>query len=462
MQLPTAKDRENIALKRFSLIAPVLNGQIPRQKEYFEKLCVSPVDMPYYGLKSYSPKTLASWLQEYRRGGLDALKPGYRSDRGRSRKVSLDIADKVREKRAQMPRITTALLYEELVKDKVILPQNLSRATFYRFLAANPDLAAGLDPETSGEKELKRFSRQFVNELWQTDVMYGPYLRVGKSKQQTYLIAFIDDASRLITHAQFFYSQNFTALRMAFKEAVLKRGVPKMLYTDHGKIYRSGQMALLCANLGCSLIHAEPFTPTSKGKIERFFHTVRSRFLTRIDPTKIRDLGELNLKFWQWLEEDYQRKLHSALKMSPLDFFLSQANQVTIFSNPVILEEYLLLRINRKVSHDATLSVDSILYETDPSLASSRLEVRYDPEWLKTPAIPLLLYKDGLKVGEARQVNFQENSRVKRKGRGRPPKAETIKTDKEEHSSIATDAPTQSLSFASMMNDNDTGKKGDS
>jgi putative transposase len=461
MQLPTAKDRDNVALKRFALIAPVLNGQVPSQKEYFDKLCVSPIDMPYYGLKSYSPKTLAGWLNDYRRGGLDALKPGYRSDRGHSRKVSLDIADKIREKRAAMPRITSILLYEELVKDKVILPQKLSRATFYRFLAANPDLAAGLDPEVSGEKELRRFSRQFVNELWQTDLMYGPYLKVGKSKQQTYLLAFIDDASRLITHGQFFFSQNFSALRVAFKEAILKRGVPKMLYTDNGKVYRSGQMALLCANLGCSLIHAEPFTPTSKGKIERFFHTVRSRFLTRVDPTKIRDLGELNLMFCQWLEEDYQRKIHSSLNMSPLDFFMSQANQVNIFSNPAVLEEYLLLRINRKVNHDATLSVDSILYETEPSLSNSRLEVRYDPDWLKTSTIPLLLYKDGLKVGEARQVNFQDNSRIKRKGKGRP-KTEGINPGTAEALSITTTVlPAQTISFASMMDNQSDEKEGE-
>ena len=86
MQLLTAKAREDIALKRFALIAPVLNGQVTSQKEYFEKLCASPVDMPYYGLKSYAPKTLASWLNDYRQGGLEALKPGPRSDRGQSRK----------------------------------------------------------------------------------------------------------------------------------------------------------------------------------------------------------------------------------------------------------------------------------------------------------------------------------------------------------------------------------------
>lgn len=234
----SAKDRENIALKKFSLIAPVLNAQVDNQKEYFEKLCVNAIDMPYYGTKVYSPKTLAGWLNEYRHGGLDALKPGYRSDRGHSRKVSHEIAEKIRGKRTQMPRITSIMLYEELVRDGDIAPDKLSRATFYRFLNANPDLAAGLDPEVSDEKELKRFSRQFVNELWQTDTMFGPYLKVGKTKKQTYLMAFLDDASRLITHGQFFLSQNFSDLRVTLKEAILKRGVPKMIYTDNGRVYR--------------------------------------------------------------------------------------------------------------------------------------------------------------------------------------------------------------------------------
>ncbi|WP_418791979.1 helix-turn-helix domain-containing protein [Phosphitispora sp. TUW77] len=159
------KDRENIALKRFSLISPVLNGQIPNQKEYFESVCVKAIDMPHYGPKNYSPKTLMSWLNDYRRGGLEALKPGYRADRGKSRRVSQEIAGKIREKRAQKPRITSILLYEELVREGVILPDKLSQATFYRFLAANPELAAGKDLQNNTEKELKRFSRQWANEL---------------------------------------------------------------------------------------------------------------------------------------------------------------------------------------------------------------------------------------------------------------------------------------------------------
>lgn len=406
------KDRENIALKRFSLISPVLNGQVENQKEYFEALCLKPIEMPYYGLKSYSPKTIYSWLYDYRQGGIENLKPGYRSDRGKSRSVDPLLADKIREKRAQFPRITSIMLYEELVKDGVILPRKLSLATFYRFLAANGDLAQGKNPDDSNEKELKRFSRQFVNELWQTDVMFGPYIKIGKSKKQTYLFAFIDDASRLVTHAEFFLNQNFTALRLALKESILKRGIPKMIYTDNGKIYRNGQLSLMTASLGCSLIHAEPFTPTSKGKIERFFHTVRLRFLSKLDPTKLISLDELNLKFWQWLEQDYQRKSHRSLNMSPLDFFMSQASQITLFSSPELLP----------------------------------------------------LYQDGQKVGEARQVNFLENSKVKRKGPGRPVKDTSLKdqdlTEFTRDTNTTSSNPNSStISFSNIMAKDTGGEK---
>nr|WP_238457800.1 DDE-type integrase/transposase/recombinase [Desulforamulus ferrireducens] len=444
----SSSDRENIALKRFSLISPILNGQVNNHKEYFEALCSNPIEMPYYGIKNYSPKTLANWLFEYRRGGIEALKPGYRSDKGKSRKVSLEIADAIWQKRAEKPRLTTVLLYEELVKEGVINPDKLSLATFYRFVSANPDLAAGKNPDEQ-ERELKRFSHQWINELWQADILYGPYIRVGKSKKQAYLLAFLDDASRLVTHAQFFDTQNYNAMRATLREAMLKRGIPKMIYTDNGKVYRTEQLAMLCAGLGCSLIHTAPFTPTSKGKIERFFLTVRQRFLCNIDPTQIKSFDELNLLFWRWLEEDYHRKTHSALGVSPLDFFMSQAHQITLFSDPELLKEHFLLRINRKVNHDATLSVDSILYETDQGLANSRVEVRYEPEWLTIPQRTLPLYQEGKLVGEARRVNFYDNAKVKRRGRptgsSRKDKLEELPKDIPSHK-----VPSSSISFAEI------------
>ena len=249
--------REQIALRRFSLISPVLNGQVDNQKEYFIEVTSKAIDMPYYGMRMYSPKTLGSWLSDYRRGGIDALKPGYRSDRGKSRKIDDKLVEKIREKRIQKPRINSSMLYESLVKDGAILPQEVSLSTFYRFLAANPDLTAIKEPDE--EKEMKRFAHQYINELWQSDLLYGSYLKVGKSKKQTYLIAFLDDASRFVTYSQWSFSQNFSALRVVLKEAVLRKGIPSMIYTDNGKIFRSAQMQMVCAQIGCSLIHSPPF-----------------------------------------------------------------------------------------------------------------------------------------------------------------------------------------------------------
>lgn len=444
------KEREQIALKKFAFIAPVLNDQVPNQQEYFKRLAATPVEMPHYGFRRYSIKSFQWWLYLYRLHGLDGLKPGYRSDRGKSRRVTEEIARKIREKRAAKPGINGTVLYDELVRDGVFTPDKLSLATFYRFLAGNPDLAAGQEPPAK-EEEVKRFSHQWVNELWQTDVMYGPYLKAGRSKKQTYLIAFIDDASRLITHACFSFEQNFTAVRAVFREAVLKRGIPKMVYTDNGKVYRCGQLALICARLGCSLLHTEPFSPSSKGKVERFFRTVRMRFLNRLEVDRIKSLEELNLHFWQWLEEDYQRKIHSALNMSPLDYFMSQAHRVHIFPDPVLLNEHFLLRVTRKVHHDATFSLENILYETDQQFAGIRLEVRYEPQWLTNPARPVLLYRDGLKVGEARQVDFFTNAQLKRRKRTLQEQHNGTGQEDQSLNRTFSEIPAPAISFARLF-----------
>ncbi|KHO60928.1 integrase [Thermoanaerobacter sp. YS13] len=401
------KAREAIALKRFSLISPVLNGQVKNQKEYFDALSDKPIEIPYLGMRRYTPKTLRGWLYQYLRGGIEALKPGYRSDRGKYRKIDFELSEKIKQKKLEHPEMPNKLLYETLIGEGIISPDKVSLSTFYRFLKNIP--VKSLDKEKEGKT--KRFSHEYINELWQTDVMYGSYIKEGKTKRQTYLIAYIDDASRLCTYARFYYTQNFLALRDSFKEAVLRRGIPKMLYTDNGKIYRSTQLDYICASLGTSLIHAEPFSPHSKGKVERFFHTVRMRFLSTIDPTSIKSIDELNMMFFKWLEEDYNRKEHSSIGMSPLDFFMSQISRVNMCGDIDMLNECFLIRVNRKVNKDATLKVENILYETEEKFKGMRLEVRYDPQWLKDNT-PLLLFHEGKKVGEAYKVNFHDNAKI--------------------------------------------------
>ncbi|NLI58916.1 MAG: DDE-type integrase/transposase/recombinase [Clostridium sp.] len=442
--------RNAIALKRFSLISPILNGQVNNRREYYVQISSNPIEMPHYGIRKYSPKTIESWYCDYMRGGLDALKPGYRSDKGNSRKTDAELAEKILQIKKAYPKAANTIIYDKLIEEGVLKEDQISLTTLYRFL--NSSNCRSIH-ETQEKKEIKRFAHQYINELWHGDLMYGPYIQDGRKKKPTYLLAYIDDASRIIPHGEFYYTQNLESLRHSFKEAVLKRGIPSMLYTDNGKIYRSQQFEFMCANIGCTLIHSKPFVAHTRGKVERFFLTVRKRFLSQLDMNNIRSLEDLNLKFWKWLDEDYHKKPHSSLNgLTPLDFFMSQISRVKLCTDPAQLEEKLLLRIKRKVNHDGTFPINNILYETDIKFAGLRVEVRYDPQWLDIPFMPVFIYQEDKKIGEALQVNFHDNAHIKRRGKPENPELTVDLQDNEiSVTSIDTQKSKRTISFTTIM-----------
>lgn len=401
--------RKEIALKRFALISPVLNGFEQNAAAYFRAVCDQPIDMPHYGVREYSPKTIRKWMNDYNRHSFEALKPGFRSDRGKSRKMTPKLEEAIAEKIEAFPRMKGSVIYDQLVEEGKLTPSSLSRSTFYRYLANQPSLQ-GLGGESAART--KRFAYKFINELWQADVMHGPRIRDGRRKRDTYLICFLDDASRLIPYSGFAFKQDFLTLRHFLKEAVQRRGKPKMLYTDNAKIYRTQQLALICAGFGCSVVHARPYHAAGKGKQERFFGTVRTRFLSTIS-TEI-SLDELNESYWKWLDEDYHRKEHSSLGKSPLDFFMAQADRIEHIGDPAVVDAVFLLRSTRKVRSNATLRINNVIYETDYSLIGSTVEVRYEPEWVGQAHRKLPLYIDGTHVGDAEFVHLHDNA-IKRR-----------------------------------------------
>jgi transposase InsO family protein len=406
------KTRQAIALKRFSVISPIISGNVKNNTEYFQELSKTPVDMPYHGVRLYHYKTFESWLYDYYRYGLDGLTPGFRSDKGKSRKITEEIGEKIKKYRTEHPKVPITILYERLVSEKVINPMEISRPTVYRYVA---DMVLPSGEGETGEESL-RFSYQYPGEMWQGDVLYGPYIQVGKKMQQTYLHAFIDDATRLITFSRFFFEQNFETLRISLKEAMLKNGIPRLLYTDNGKIYRSQQLEYICASIGCTLLHSQPYVPRGRGKIERYFGTVRARFLSDLSLENLSSIDALNSAYENWLETDYQKKEHSALNgKTPHQMFIDGIDRVRLVTDRKQFSENFLLRVSRKVNHDATIQIDNLLFETDPAFSRKRLEVRYEPGWLEDATKALMLYEDGKKVGEARKIRFFDNAHVKRK-----------------------------------------------
>ena len=402
----TDNDREKIALFRFGLISPILNGQVVNQKEYLAEITAKPYNVPYYGLKEYVPKTIQGWLRDYRRGGFDALKPKRRSDRGKSRKISPELKAKLLELRREKMNISVSLFYDQLIAKKEIFPSDVSYSTVYR-LFKREDLLYN-SPRKEGDR--RRFAHDTVNTLWQGDFMVGPYLKINGKKVKTNLFAFIGDCSRIMPYAMFLNSEKFSSVRTVFSEALLRRGVPRLLYVDNGKIYRSDMLHFACASLGITLIHTKPYDAASKGNIESFFLTVRKRFLPLLNEDDLSSLDNLNQKFFCWLEKDYHRKIHSSLGTTPLDKYMSQIDRVNVIDNPDKLKMIFLKREKRKVKHDRTISVNNELYEVPPTLIGKRIEIRFDPETYDD----IFIYDDDQYLGKAQKVIFADNAHVKR------------------------------------------------
>lgn len=400
------KEREKVALFRFGLIAPILQGQVTNIREYLAEVADRVHQVPHYGLKEYAPKTIECWVRDHRREGFEGLKPKARSDRGQSRKISPELQERLLSLRKEQPGIPVSVFYDQLIAKGVILPCDFSYSSVYRFLKRQ-DLVRG---EIRREPERKRFAYDTVNMLWQGDVSYGPYLKLNGRKVQAFLFAFIDDCSRLIPFARFCLSEKYDSLKIVFKEAILRRGIPRMVYVDNGKIYHSDQFHVVCASLGITLIHTRPYDAQAKGKIERFFLTVKQRFYPRLEPDNLSSLESLNRAFWEWLETDYHRSVHTALGMSPLDKFLSQASQVRMVEDPASLEQLFLQRERRTVKHDGTISLNKRLFEVPPQFIGQKIEVRFDPE---DPG-RVFVFADGVRVAEAKPVNLADNARVKR------------------------------------------------
>ena len=441
------KEREAVGLKKFSIISPVINGQVRNNIEYFNEVASEPIEMPCLGVRRYSPKTLQAWLADYRRYGLSGLVKEHRNDKGKSRKITAEIGDKIVEVRKENPRMPVTVLYDKLISDSVIDPVNISKSTLYRFVE---DMSIkGAFREDEEEKETRRFTHEHVGDLWQADVLYGPRIKIGGKKLATYLHMIIDDCSRYPVHTEFYLTQNFESLRHCFKEAVMRRGVPRLLYTDNGKIYRSQQFEFICASLGCTSLHSQPFVPQGRGKVERMFRTVRMRFLSGLDAESITSLDELNRRYFQWLETDYLRKTHSSLGgLSPHDVLMSQVENLKLITDRAALDEAFLYRLSRKIQHDATVQIDNILYETDPAFAGKRLELRFEPGWIGDETKKLPLFLDGSKLGEAWMIRFHDNAHAKRKYAG----------NNRGHGKTEIPKPDNTISFSSLMAD---GGKGD-
>jgi putative transposase len=407
--------RHAIALFRYGLIADLVRRE-PGSKGLYAQLAQKAAGeyiIPGSTRTRVAEETLRDWLQAYRRGGFEALLPKPRADRGQARSLPPQVVEALLAIKEGNPQLSVQLVIREARQRREVpaeLP--LPNATVHRLLARHGlmDKPRGADVEA----DRRRFAFQLAGELWMSDVMHGPSVVVGERiKRKTYLIAFIDDATRVIPYAAFALAENTAAFLPVLKQALLRRGLPQRLYVDNGANYRSQHLALVCAKLGLALIHARPYRPQGKGKIERWFKTVRAQLLTRLGPEDTRDLQALNRRLWAWVEGEYHHSPHRGLNgATPLEQW-AQTGEAVHFPEPGLdLDDLFLFEAQRKVQKDRTVSLNGVLYEVDAALVGEKVTLRFDPS--APPARPVQVCHQGQRIELARPVETYANCFVKR------------------------------------------------
>lgn len=356
--------------------------------------------------RQFTWRTIQTWYSRFQKHGATVMDNQPRSDKGKVRKVSLeDVAEAVRK---VLPRVhgktpSRALLYRLCIEEGLLTRSQIAPNTFRRVVKQYELLKP--DQDCSNKLRLA-CAKAHANEMWQADTLYGPFVPINGTPVQTRLIAFIDDASRVCCHGQFFPAENVDTLIESLRAAFYKRGVPHSLYGDNGSIYSSKAIIQICARAGCLLHHTPVRDGAAKGKIERFFRTVRDQFLAR--QLDLSSLEALNRQFTVWVEEHYNAQTHSVPGMNPLDRYALDRNRVRFLPPNEANDELFFVQEERHVRADNTFAFQSVRFEAPRHLPDRTIQVRFER---KRPTQRVIVYYKGERMGEARPLNPVANDR---------------------------------------------------
>lgn len=348
-------------------------------------------------------RTIQTWYYRYKNQGITAMESRSRADKGRPRKVTPEevleaINAALPHFRGSVPNKTA--LYRFCIEKGLLNAGQIARNTFSRMVNTYELLAD--DP---GENKSRlAFSMQYANQLWQADTMFGPHVKGRQAK----LIAFIDDASRVLCHGEFFFDENVDSMVRAIRRAFYKRGLPEQLLVDNGSIYCCQEITLICARVGCILRHTAVRDAAAKGKIERFFRRVRDQFLIR--NLDLSSIETLNRQFSGWVEQDYNATIHSTLGMKPIDRFGIDLSRIRFLSPSDDTDELFYAQAERQVKKDNTFSFQGKRYETPVDLRGRKIQLRHE----RHRDGVVIVYQDDRRIGKARLLDAVANGMARR------------------------------------------------
>jgi transposase len=391
-----------VATFRFGIISEFVTGlrldRGEREKLIREKVSRQ-YKIPCSIQTTVSKSTIKKWVTDYKNAGLrlDGLKPKTRKDKGVFRSLDSSLQLEIKSIMREKPNLTGIALITEMQHRKILnFDEQISLSVLYRFL--NKEKLN----RPKVEVDRRSFEAPAPNELWQSDVMHGPDVLVDGKMRKAYLIAILDDHSRLIVHGEFFLTEGLNDFKSCLKSAIEKRGLPHKLYIDNGSCYKALNLEQITALLGVGIVHTPPYTPQGRGKIERWFRYVRESFLVTCGDKMT--LDSLNESFDTWVD-GYHNRVHSTTNFTPLERY--QSNMKCLRPAPKDLINYFRVIEFRRVKKDRTLRLNGAIFELPASLMDLQVELRFHRE---TPDDVEVFYEGrsfGVAVLLDRHVNFK-------------------------------------------------------
>ena len=370
-----------IALFRLSVLGPLTSrGQLEHGevKSIVNELASKNYNIPDSRRTHLSAATITRWYYDWLRGGIEALAPNARSDKG-STQLSAGVQKAVLQLKKENPSRSLNTIISMCKRQGIIAKDELSRAALHRFLKQQK-LSKRIITDTQ-TIERRSFVATHANDIWHGDVLHGPTVQISVGRRKTYLVALMDDASRIIVHAAFCLGETALDIEGVLKQALLKRGLCYKLIIDNGPAYRSGTLQSICALLNIKLVYCQPYEPQGKGKIERFFSTFRKQFLNEMDLNKISGLDDLNIRLWAWLDQVYHCRPHEGLQgKAPIDRWredLVNIKPLGFIANRI--DDIFYHRYKRLVRKDGTVSWEGKLYEVPFTQVGEKVELVVDP-----------------------------------------------------------------------------------
>lgn len=410
-------DKAEVALWRFGVIGPLVSthlqhGDLRALIEEASQRTYERWDGRHVKIK---PRTIEAWYYRYQAIGLDGLRPKGRSDAGTSRALRPEMVERIVALKRENPRRSIRRIIRMLERAQEVRKGELKRSTVHRLLQTH---GISRQPARCGDRERRAFRPAFVGDLWMGDVMHGPPVVVPEGRvRKSYLHLFIDAATRFVPSAAFRLGERAIDHQVVLKQAVLKHGVPRVLYLDQGAAQTAKSLRLICGELGVRLLHCRPYDPAAKAGVERIFRTIRAELLDELPEGPI-PLAEINAVLWSWLAAEYHVRVHGGTQRPPLQHWLEQAERLRPAPRREELDALFLHRARRKVRKDGTVRFGGKMLEVRPDLCGLTVELRFDPE---RPALLPQAYVDGRWVCDTGELDLVRNSRRRR----RPRKAAT-------------------------------------